>query len=87
VDVPGEATQAHLKVNALSVPAGTIIRSHTGGGGGYGPALERDVELVRQDVVDGFVSKQKAWADYGVVLNDDLSVDNEATDEARSAMR
>ncbi|WP_405229272.1 hydantoinase B/oxoprolinase family protein [Lentisalinibacter sediminis] len=87
VDVPGEATQTHLKVNALSVPAGTIIRSHTGGGGGYGPALERDVQLVRQDVVDGFVSKQKAWADYGVVLNDDLSVDNEATDEARSAMR
>ena len=39
-----------LKVNGIKVGKGTVIKSLTGGGGGYGPAVERDPEAVRQDV-------------------------------------
>ncbi len=54
------------------------------GGGGYGEAKERDPERVARDVRDGLVSRGAARSDYGVVLNDDGSVDHAATAKART---
>ena len=51
----------------------------TGGGGGYGPAWNRDVERVKTDVRLGYVSESSALLDYGVVFGDELAVDIEAT--------
>jgi N-methylhydantoinase B len=66
---PGRADERHLlKVNALSLRAGDVVRVQTGGGGGYGNPLQRDPERVREDVLDGYVSPEAAEADYGVVL-------------------
>ena len=62
-----------------------MIRSRTGGGGGFGPALEREPADVQRDVLDGLVSVEAARTDYGVVLDDDLAVDAQATNQARSA--
>lgn len=56
------------------------------GGGGYGDPLERDPELVRRDVEDGLVSREKARDVYGVVFEqgtDDLVVDEDATETER----
>ncbi len=53
------------------------------GGGGYGPPLERDPDRVREDVVDGLVSRHAARSDYGVVLTDSLEVDLDATRHLR----
>ncbi|MBT6984257.1 MAG: hydantoinase B/oxoprolinase family protein, partial [Rhodospirillaceae bacterium] len=39
------------------------------GGGGVGDAFARDVEAVRQDVINGYVSIQGAALDYGVVID------------------
>ena len=51
-----------------------------GGGGGYGPPLERDPEAVLNDVLDGYVSLEAARRDYGVVLEGGgTEVDAEAT--------
>jgi N-methylhydantoinase B len=50
------------------VPAGTVIRIRTTGGGGWGDPLERDPALVARDVRWGKVSRAAAAADYGVVL-------------------
>ena len=73
---PGCKTERHLlKTNALPLEAGEVIRTRTGGGGGFGPAWERDPMHVRDDVIDGYVSRQGAACDYGVVLRDDLSLD------------
>ncbi|MEM9530367.1 MAG: hydantoinase B/oxoprolinase family protein [Pseudomonadota bacterium] len=85
VDVPGEDTETYLKVNAKPVAAGTIIRSRTGGGGGFGPALQRAPEQVRADVLDGLVTRDAAREQYGVVLGDDGAVDAQATEAARAA--
>jgi N-methylhydantoinase B len=38
------------------------------GGGGYGDPHERDPELVLADVVDGYVSLERAREEYGVVV-------------------
>jgi N-methylhydantoinase B len=84
---PGQADERHmLKANALQLTAGTVVRTHTGGGGGYGPAWQRAVEQVVADVVDGYVTRQGAERDYGVVLRQDLSVDEEATQRLRREM-
>jgi N-methylhydantoinase B len=86
--------QAEHPVDALAdgefVPAGTLIRIRTTGGGGWGDPLERDVDLVVRDVAWGKVSRAGAAADYGVVITgteDDPDADQKATDELRAGMR
>jgi N-methylhydantoinase B/oxoprolinase/acetone carboxylase alpha subunit len=45
---------------------GDELHYKTAGGGGYGPPGERDPELVRMDVQDGYVSPAAAQRDYGL---------------------
>lgn len=54
------------------------------GGGGYGKPFERDPESVRDDVVDGYVSRAAALADYGVALTDELEIDWDETKRLRA---
>jgi N-methylhydantoinase B len=73
------------KVNAKPIKAGSRISVRTGGGGGYGNPFERDPELVRLDVVRGYVSQEAARRDYGVVLQPDtLAIDIEETQRLRA---
>jgi N-methylhydantoinase B len=73
---------AHIQV---PLHAEAIVR--TGGGGGWGDPLDRDAELVRHDVLEEFVSRAAARADYGVVFKRDLAVDEKATKELRERLR
>jgi N-methylhydantoinase B len=54
------------------------------GGGGYGSPLERDVEKVRNDVIDGYVSIEAARKSYGVVINEDMKINQGETERLRS---
>jgi N-methylhydantoinase B len=54
----------------VPVPAGTVLRLRTTGGGGWGDPFEREPELVLQDVVRGLVSEEAAERDYGVVIRE-----------------
>jgi N-methylhydantoinase B len=77
---PGAADERRmLKVNAHPLRAGSIVDLLTGGGGGFGTAFERDPERVRVDVLDGYVSREAAASDYGVVIGEGLELDAEAT--------
>ncbi len=58
----------------------------TGGGGGHGQPWKRDVERVKQDVGFGYVSKEAALDEYGVVFHDVLNVDVEGTAVRRRDM-
>ncbi len=69
------------------VPAGTVIRIRTTGGGGWGDPLERDVDAVVRDVQWGKVSRERARADYGVVVtgtDDDPHADAAASATLRA---
>ncbi len=60
---------------------------NSGGGGGFGPPLERPAEAVCEDVRQGYVSLEAARALYGVVIDPDtLAVDRAATQAVRAAM-
>ncbi len=63
---------------------GDVIRYLADGGGGWGNAFERDVEKVREDVIEGYVSRDAARKDYGVVLTEKLEIDVEATRALRA---
>jgi N-methylhydantoinase B len=63
---------------------GDLVRIVTAGGGGWGSPLERPAAQVRDDVLDGFISRASARDDYGVVLDDHgLEVDRPATEALR----
>jgi N-methylhydantoinase B len=74
-----------LKLKARTIPAGTVVRTETGGGGGYGRALDRPPAEVRDDVLDGFITVDGAKRDYRVVIDPAaLTVDEAATRALRS---
>jgi N-methylhydantoinase B len=54
------------KFTNVVLKRGDELRYRTAGGGGYGPADERDPELVRTDVLDGYVSAGAARRQYGL---------------------
>ncbi|HEY7647832.1 MAG TPA: hydantoinase B/oxoprolinase family protein, partial [Methylomirabilota bacterium] len=58
---------------------GDVVSFQQSGAGGYGDARERDPARVRDDVLDGYVSLEAARARYGVVLDDDGTVNESAT--------
>ena len=63
---------------------GDRVASRSPGAGGYGNPLERDPEMVRRDVIYGYVSLEKAKEDYGVVIDSDtMNVDFESTRKLR----
>ena len=70
------------------VASGTVIRVETCGGGGYGPAWDRDPEQVLRDVFEEKISAERAREVYGVVIDaSGGSVDVAGTDERRRALR
>jgi N-methylhydantoinase B len=70
----------------------TFIRPSSGGGG-LGDPLERDPNMVLEDVIDGYVSLERAKKDYGVVIRAldeemlDYEIDQEATEKERAFIR
>jgi N-methylhydantoinase B len=76
------------KVSNLSLRGGDITSFQTGGGGGYGSPLERDPELVLQDVINGYVSLRSARERYGVVIQEpEMALEVEATRKLRDEMK
>ena len=60
--------------------------SISGGGGGYGPPLERAVDASSHDVREGWISRERAETVYGVALTDGLAVDEARTLALRSGV-
>jgi len=84
---PGESEYRAMHGSHKPVTANSEVIVRTGGGGGWGEPLERDPERVRWDVLEEFVSKEAAEEIYGVVLREDLSVDEAATRALRQRLK
>ncbi len=82
---PGENDFAEKNAYRHPVPADSEVIVRTGGGGGWGDPLDRDPDSVRWDVIEGYVSRDAALAEYGVVLDaKDFAVDAAATERTRA---
>lgn len=83
---PGTEREAEVGVSYNHFDSGGVIVNLTGGGGGWGNPLRRDVDKVVADVEQGFVSAEAAARDYGVAIDPvTLAVDQEATARLRAA--
>ncbi|HLC27490.1 MAG TPA: hydantoinase B/oxoprolinase family protein, partial [bacterium] len=87
---PGTEQEKRLptRYSDYPLPAGDVFRLETPGGGGLGNPLKRDPEKVCWDVLNGYVSEEKARELYGVVLKrsaETLMVDGDSTARLRES--
>jgi len=75
------------KVSGFSLQAEDVVREESAGGGGFGDPLERDTELVQNDVRLGYLTVNQADIRYGVILDTDGVVDSTATEHRRQELR
>lgn len=91
----GEETEIWLGsvFSDYSVHTGDQFARPTAGGGGFGDPLEREPRKVMEDVIDDYVSLERARTDYGVVIREidrDLcqyEIDGTATEACRADIR
>lgn len=83
---PGDADFESINAAHVLAPEGTVVIQTSSGGGGWGPPLERDIEAVRTDVVEGYISRQAAEKDYGVVVDETGQLDQTATQQRRAQL-
>lgn len=58
--------------------AGDVLVNNSGGGGGWGDPFSRDPNLVLKDVRLGYVTREAARVEYGVVIDPDRWIVDEA---------
>ena len=85
IDLPDGGTKVYIQNTLTEIRPGQRARNFNPGGGGYGHPFERPAAEVALDVKRGLVSAEAATTEYGVVLNDDLSVNESATAAKRAA--
>ncbi|MBI2854043.1 MAG: hydantoinase B/oxoprolinase family protein [Chloroflexi bacterium] len=78
-DVPG-------KIKAFPLKTGDVVIVRSSGGGGVGDPLTRDPEDVRRDVIDGYLSAERAAEVYGVILKDGV-VKAQPTHKRRESLK
>jgi N-methylhydantoinase B len=77
----------------VPISSGDVFSRPTAGGGGFGDPLERDPALVLEDVIDDYVSIERAAKDYGVAIKPidpeicAYQIDEAATATAREKIR
>jgi N-methylhydantoinase B len=65
LELPDGGRQPLNSKGALTVPAEGRIVMEAPGSGGYGPPVARDPALLREDLVDGYVTAESVQRDYG----------------------
>ncbi len=79
--------------SSVAIHPGDRFERPSAGGGGFGDPLERDPQQVLDDVIDGYVSLERAERDYGVVITtgdielDEYYLDEAGTEKAREHIR
>ena len=63
-----------------------VFVMESAGGGGYGDPLSRELDSVVQDVRYGYVSVERAKADYGVIISDDGALDRQESLKLRELL-
>lgn len=81
---PGKENEQFLGTifSNVKVNEGDSFTRPSAGGGGLGDPLERDIYSVLEDVIDDYVSIERAKKDYGVIIREiDKEIDHYEIDE------
>ncbi|MBI4083420.1 MAG: hydantoinase B/oxoprolinase family protein [Candidatus Lambdaproteobacteria bacterium] len=87
---PGTPEEREIKpmTDGNRLKAGDLLRIMTPGGGGWGNPLHREPERVRDDVLNGYVSRASALEHYAVALEGpNLDVNEAETRKLRAGRR
>jgi N-methylhydantoinase B len=63
----GNGTKLHAKA-LVDLKEHDVVHVNLPGGGGYGEPIERDLEKVRWDVIEGYVTPEEAERSYRVAV-------------------
>ena len=85
IKISGEKINLPPMLTTINVKCGDKIVSIGGVGGGYGPASERDQDLVLNDVLDGLISRKQAEDYYGVSITQQNSIDVRETAKIKAS--
>ncbi|MBA4536162.1 hydantoinase B/oxoprolinase family protein [Bacillus aquiflavi] len=92
---PGTDKEKYLGAifSNVKIQSGDVFTRPSAGGGGLGDPLKRDPKAVLEDVIDGYVTIERAEKDYGVVIIekdrdlDLFEIDESKTEIARHFIR
>jgi N-methylhydantoinase B len=77
----------NAKVFVTRLEAGDCVTIHSGGGGGFGAPWEREVEMVVEDMRQGYIDAEAAEKYYGVKVDPaTFKVDGPATKSLRAKL-
>lgn len=65
IEFPDGSSETFTKASAVFVPAGSLVRLETGGGGGVGDPAKRESASIARDIEDGYISAEAAEVAYG----------------------
>ena len=78
----------HIGKITMNMKKGDLLRIIFAGAGGWGDPLERDVDMVLDDVIKEKVNLMRAREVYGVAINEDtMQVNIDETHKLREKMR
>jgi N-methylhydantoinase B len=84
---PGTPKEQKQKSKGVTqIKAGDVLSIRLPGSGGYGDPRDRAPEKVHWDVINGKIGLESARKNYGVVLNSDLTLNEEETKALRKKM-
>jgi N-methylhydantoinase B len=76
------------RISGIKIARGGLISHRTGGGGGFGDPIERSINRVRDDLLDGYISISAAKREYGLVFHRETEeVDISETEKRRESLR
>ncbi len=84
VNTPNQEQTTMLKTNNYPLSKGSIVTCLTGGGGGYGNPYQRDLDKVKRDIEQGYITVKHAKEAYGVIADQDGNIDIEASKALRA---
>ena len=74
------------KVSGFKLQKDDVVVLESAGGGGYGPPLERSLELIEEDVREGYITRERATEAYGAVFAGGR-IDPDATQKRRRLLK
>ena len=75
-------------ISSKKINKGEHLIIQASGGGGYGNPGRRSIELVKKDVLRGYISRSTAFKNYGVVFKNtkNFEIDEKSTKKERSRL-